>query len=81
MKIIFCLLIIGLVFFLKPNPQKLTEPVVVKIETKKPIENLEFEYFSDSELTEYNLLVWKRAEAIKSRIFRKYFNKYGKAVI
>ncbi len=72
MKILFCVLIIGLIFFLKPKPAPFVE---TPIKVNETIE------FSDSELTQYNLQVWKRAEAIKSRIFKKYYNKYGKTAI
>ena len=81
MKLIICLLVIGLALFFKPNPHNPMKPLVVKTETKRTEKIPEFEKLSDSELTEYNQLVWKRAEVIKNRIFKKYYNKYGKAAI
>lgn len=81
MKIIICLLVSGLIFLFKSNPPNSLKPLVVKPETKKTEKVPEFEKLSDSELTEYNQLVWKRAELIKNRIFKKYYNKYGKAAI
>ncbi len=81
MKILICLLIIGFTLFFKPTPHQPIKPLVVKTEIKKTEKTPEFEKLSDSELTEYNQLVWKRAEVIKNRIFKKYYNKYGKAAI
>lgn len=86
MKALLFALVIALVFFQKPSPapSSAASPlpeVRIKAETKNTEVIPEFDQLSNSQLNNYNSMVWKRAEVIKSRLFKKYYNKYAKQVL
>lgn len=83
MKALLFSLVIALVFFLKPSPKPATSlQPEVRVKADKKLEEIpEFNQLSNSELNDYNTMVWKRAEVIKTRIFKKYYQKYRQEVL